>query len=51
MEALKNVGQEFKDWAARPVGANMSLVDLGLTTAFVLTIAFLWTRILAQITD
>lgn len=47
----KGVVTELKDWAVNPVTTKMSLLDVALTTAFVVTISFLWTRVLAQITE
>ena len=51
MDAAKGAVTRVKDWAAAPVTQDMDLVNVALTTAFVATIAFLWTRVLAQITE
>ncbi len=47
----KGVLTQVKDWAKHPFDNDMNLIDVTLTTLLVVTVAFLWTRILAQITD
>jgi len=47
----KGVLTELKDWAAHPIKNDMDLIDVTLTTILVVSVAFLWTRVLSQITD
>ena len=49
--SAKGVITEIKDWALHPVKNDMDLVEVALTTMFVVLIAFLWTRVLNMITD
>lgn len=42
---------DAKEWLMHPVNSDMDILDVVLTTILVVTVAFLWTRVLAQITD
>lgn len=52
MEVKANgVVTDIKNWAVKPITSDMDFMDVVLTTILIATVAFLWTRILAQITD
>lgn len=51
MPGLQNIIPEVKEWVAAPVTSRMSILDVALTTILVVSVAFLWTRALALITD
>lgn len=38
--------QRFQKWTAAPVTANMDLMSVVLTTILVVSVAYLWTRVL-----
>ncbi len=40
---------EIRDWIRKPISGDMDLTTVALTTVFVLTIAFLWTRVLRHV--
>lgn len=40
---------EIRDWIRHPITGEMDLTTVALTTVFVLTIAFLWTRVLRHV--
>lgn len=50
-KTTKGVVTQLKDWAKHPVDNDMNLVDVTLTTILVVSVAFLWTRVLNQITE
>lgn len=49
----KNKGllTEVQEWVKDPISGDMDIWDVILTTVLVASVAFLWTRVLAQIVD
>lgn len=49
MDDNNNLIGRFQKWAAAPVTQDMDLVSVVLTTILVLSVAFLWTRVLTHV--
>lgn len=41
----------LQKWAAHPIKADMDLIDVALTTGFVVVLVFLWSRVVGLITE
>lgn len=46
MPTSDDVAMRFQKWVAAPVAQEMDLINVVLTTILVVSVAFLWTRVL-----